>query len=233
MAIKNILFDAGDTLVRAKSGHWYIPPNYESIMVRYFVTLPKEGRLDRAMAVGLEFLKAHHYILSEREELDQFIQYYTIVLRECGKENLDPAAPYELALDMVYNDEKFVFFPDVFVELDKLTESGYRLGILSNTWPSLDRVFTRKNLRKYFDPFVMSSVAGYFKPDARIFEYAIDRTRIAADQILFIDDFAENIEAAEKAGMKGLLIDRYHDCEKRSGNCIGDLTELHAYLDRQ
>lgn len=233
MAIKIILFDAGDTLVKARSGHWYIPSNYTVIMARYFVTMPEKEQLDRAMAVGLEYLKAHHYILTEREELAQFIQYYTIVLQECGKENLDPAAPYELALDMVYNDEKFVFFPDVFIELDKLIESGYRLGILSNTWPSLDRVFRRKNLRNYFDPFVMSSVTGCFKPDTKIFQYAINQTRLAANEILFIDDFAENIDAAEKTGMKGLLIDRYRDCEERPGNCIGHLSELHAYLDRQ
>ena len=232
MAIRIILFDAGDTLVKARSGHWYIPPNYAEIMVRYFISLPEEDRLDRAMEVGLEYLNAHHYIVTEREELNQFIQYYTIVLRECGMANLDPAAPYELALDMVFNDEKFVFFPDVFNELDKLTESGYRLGILSNTWPSLDRVFRRKNLREFFDPFIMSSAVGFFKPDARIFEYAINQTGLAANEILFIDDFAENIDAAEKAGMKGLLIDRYRDGEKQPADCIRDLTELYAYLNR-
>ena len=47
----------------------------------------------------------------------------------------------ELASDMVFNDDRYVFFPDVEPALAHLSESGMVLGILSDTWPSLEGVF--------------------------------------------------------------------------------------------
>jgi putative hydrolase of the HAD superfamily len=43
------------------------------------------------------------------------------------------------------------------------------------------------------------------KPDARIFELAIQKAGVAPENIFFTDDRTENIEAAQRAGIQALL----------------------------
>jgi len=47
---------------------------------------------------------------------------------------------------------------------------------------------------------VVSGEIGVAKPDRRIFEIACERAGMAANELLFVDDFRPNIEAAEALG---------------------------------
>jgi len=66
------------------------------------------------------------------------------------------------------------------------------------------------NLRRFFDPaeqhITLSTQAGVFKPDPRIFELALERLGLTAsfDECLFITENAEHIEACRSLGMKTL-----------------------------
>ena len=46
---------------------------------------------------------------------------------------------------------------------------------------------------------------GMLKPDVRIYQYLIDDAGINAAETLFVDDSIANVEAAEQAGMTGML----------------------------
>lgn len=66
---------------------------------------------------------------------------------------------------------RFPPFPEVAAVLDAL-RSDYRLAIISNT----DEDLIRDNVRKIgveFDHVITSERAGYYKPNAHIFEYAL------------------------------------------------------------
>ncbi len=59
---------------------------------------------------------------------------------------------------------------------------------------------------KIFDSFADIIVSGdekLVKPDAAIYELALDRFNVTSDQCLFIDDRPENVAGSEKLGMKG------------------------------
>ncbi|WP_109354433.1 HAD family phosphatase [Sphingorhabdus sp. EL138] len=59
---------------------------------------------------------------------------------------------------------------------------------------------------KIFDSFSDIIVSGdekLVKPDTAIYELALDRFDVTADQCLFIDDRPENVAGSEKLGMRG------------------------------
>ncbi len=55
-----------------------------------------------------------------------------------------------------------------------------------------------------FDFFIVSSFVGYQKPDYHIFQMAFDLTQVPLDEILYIDDRSEMVEAIAKFGIKGI-----------------------------
>jgi putative hydrolase of the HAD superfamily len=64
--------------------------------------------------------------------------------------------------------------------------------------------FATFGLFNYFKVALSSCYLGLRKPDAAIYEAALDILGRPAERILFIDDRAENVEAAVKAGMKAV-----------------------------
>ena len=50
----------------------------------------------------------------------------------------------------------------------------------------------------------ISAEAGVMKPDARIFQLALEKLGIAPSESVFLDDFPENVEAARAVGMHAI-----------------------------
>ena len=89
-----------------------------------------------------------------------------------------------------------------------LRESGYRTGIITNNvaefgegWRGLIPV------DELFEFVVDSSSVGVRKPDPRIFHLALERiASIAPDQVVFLDDYRANVEAARSLGMHAIEV---------------------------
>jgi len=72
--------------------------------------------------------------------------------------------------------------------------------------------------REYFSRFqgvVISAEEKLNKPDLELFERVLSRYSLEAKNVLFIDDTAENIEAASSLNMHGLLFDESADCYEK------------------
>ena len=52
---------------------------------------------------------------------------------------------------------------------------------------------------------MMSNEVGLLKPDPAIFETALDLLGVLPQQAIFVDDIAENVEAARELGMAGIV----------------------------
>jgi putative hydrolase of the HAD superfamily len=64
-----------------------------------------------------------------------------------------------------------------------------------------------------FDDVVCSAEVGWAKPEAEIYALACRRLDVPPTTCVFVDDHAPNVEAAEAAGMRGVLyrVDRGDD----------------------
>ncbi len=81
----------------------------------------------------------------------------------------------------------------------------YITALLSNAWMNFRLVLERDFgiiEGKTVDHLLISSELGIAKPNPEIFQVLSNRLEIDFQQILFIDDFIENIEAAKELGIQ-------------------------------
>ncbi len=82
----------------------------------------------------------------------------------------------------------------------------YKTAILSNAWPGARRMFTEHfQLHTVVDEFIISSEEGIAKPDPRIYQIALQRLSVQPHEAIFVDDFPENIEGAQRLGITAVL----------------------------
>ena len=78
----------------------------------------------------------------------------------------------------------------------------YSLGILSNTFFGHWEHFIATEFSRQFDALVASHLIGFCKPDPRAYRAALDRMGATAAETVFVDDLAENVEAARALGFR-------------------------------
>ncbi|MEO9144023.1 MAG: HAD family phosphatase [Ginsengibacter sp.] len=87
---------------------------------------------------------------------------------------------------------------------------SYKIFLLSNTnfihLDAIKKTFYEKerkhSFREYFDKAFYSCEIGLRKPDAECFDWVLNDLKIPQANTVFIDDSAQNIEAAESAGLQ-------------------------------
>lgn len=88
----------------------------------------------------------------------------------------------------------------------KLKANGQRIFGLSNwseeTFALVRHVYPVLDL---MEDMVISGIERVMKPDHRIFELALERFGIKAEESVFIDDNPNNVRAANEVGIKGIL----------------------------
>jgi len=91
------------------------------------------------------------------------------------------------------------------VEYMASLQEDFQMGILSNAGDQARLLMTDVlHLDRYVDEIIISAEEGVIKPDEKIYQIAMDRMDTRPDQTLFIDDYYDNVQAAEKLGMKAI-----------------------------
>jgi len=82
---------------------------------------------------------------------------------------------------------------------------GLKTGLISNAWDGLREVLhTRVPITDAFDVLVISAEEKVAKPDPRIYHLALKRLAVKPAEAIFLDDFIENIDAANALGLIGV-----------------------------
>lgn len=87
----------------------------------------------------------------------------------------------------------------------QLKNKGYKIGILSTQFHLSKDILIPKKYYKTFDSMEISCDDKLRKPDVKAFELILQRLKVKPEEAVFIDDKEENIDAAEKLGMKAIL----------------------------
>lgn len=96
--------------------------------------------------------------------------------------------------------------------IHNIKNKGYSLFYLSNwnKW-SVNEIIKNTETMDFLIDFnggVFSYETGYLKPDRRIYEFLLKKYDINPNRAIFFDDKKENIETAEKLGIKGVLFSK-------------------------
>ncbi|MBS0319615.1 MAG: HAD hydrolase-like protein [Proteobacteria bacterium] len=106
------------------------------------------------------------------------------------------------------------------LRLARSLRPSFRVGIITDN--KAERIDTLRRLHaldEWFEPIVVSAEVGHDKRGPAIFEYALQRARVAATQAVFIDNQADNLIVPAAMGMRTILHDdSRHDMQALIGN---------------
>ena len=93
-------------------------------------------------------------------------------------------------------------------------QARYQTAILSNTSPThFQKSRDTTAIVKKFSKLYLSFQIGATKPNPAVYQYVIRDLSVEPSSLLFIDDIAENITAAQKCGIEGILFQDAHRLE--------------------
>ncbi|WP_193317885.1 MULTISPECIES: HAD family hydrolase [Streptomyces] len=110
-------------------------------------------------------------------------------------------AYYSRWIEMVPN-----LVPGIMEIVSDLTRAGLPLHLVTNSpvW-AMPKLRARYPIFENFESTVTSGEHGVAKPDPKLLAIAHRRTGVAREQLLLIDDRAENVESAQRMGVRGVI----------------------------
>lgn len=221
-----VFFDRDNTLLRrdpalhrawtekiaAWSGRSFEPLSYELMMALFARAGYPEG--------GLKSVK---------EEIAFWRRYYRELLMENGVLDFLEARSEELH-QMTWL-QGLQLFPETLEVLDWCRAQGLRMGVISDTSPSLPLTLEAAGIGDYFDCAVCSDLVGAMKPEPAIYQAALDALGVKAEESVYVDDYDVEADGARAMGFTAFHIDRSRPGDGKWR--IASLLELKAYLERQ
>ena len=200
---KVIFFDVGYTLDYPLSGDWMFTKKFYEV-VDDKLNKYSFDEIQRARDKGLEYLEKNHLCRTVEDEYFQFIHYYSEISRNLTLD-LTEVEIKEIAFDRTYNMNNYIAYPDVKKVL-KILSKSHKLGIISDTWPSIEQQLNSFGITEFFSTYTFSCFVGTFKPNEKIYKDALDKCGVPAQDTVFIDDSLKNLEGADKLGITPILI---------------------------
>jgi HAD superfamily hydrolase (TIGR01549 family) len=109
---------------------------------------------------------------------------------------------------------------------------GLILGLISNVDQDITKLLKNLGLVNLLQVVVTSLDTGFNKPSPEIFQEAVKRARVQANETIYVGDQYEiDVVGANRAGMKGILLDRadyfteVNDCPR-----LHNLMQILEYL---
>ncbi|MFB6195796.1 MAG: haloacid dehalogenase type II [Haloplanus sp.] len=124
--------------------------------------------------------------------------------------DLDPDAETRERIRDAYNHLEP--FPGAAETLDRLSEAGHDVVVLSNGNPAmLERLADNAGLTPHLDDIVSAHAVRTFKPDPAVYEHAAETLERSLDSCRLVSSNAWDIAGAGNAGMATTWVNRQRD----------------------
>ena len=211
---KAVGFDWANTLVELKEEDDVAPlkkvfaylQEKQVVLPDFETCLSKSRELFRSM---IEQSQRTHREARYEEVLQYLLFYFKISIE--GKASLKELL--QVYYVEVYRERQI--FPEVNIVLQRLSQWGVCMGVISNTTNPVsmkELELADSGLKKYFDFTIYSSGVPFRKPHPSIFQLAISRFQLEPREILFVgDSLSCDIKGAHRVGMKTACINRKNE----------------------
>ena len=201
--IKAVFFDVDFTLIYP--GPTFQAEGYRRACAAHGLIVDP-AKFDQATA-------ASSFILDEVEEQiyshDLFVHYTASIIEHMGGRGEQVIAVAREIYDQWSVNHHFEMYDDVAPVINGLSERGLIIGAISNSHRSLDAFCEHFSLRGLITVSVSSAEHGYMKPHRSIFDTALAKAGVTADQAMMVgDSIKHDIEGALAAGMRAVLLRR-------------------------
>jgi HAD superfamily hydrolase (TIGR01549 family) len=114
--------------------------------------------------------------------------------------------------------------------LDYLKGKKIKLGLISNTTPTITRILEKYDLNKYFDAVMLSYEEGLLKTDPDMFKKLLKKLKLKEKDVIMIgDSLPTDVIGSRNAGIRSILLDRMNKREFTPK--IVNLRELKKMID--
>ena len=221
---KVIFFDVGYTLDKPASGDWMFTNQFLELAGEK-LKQRTETDIQRARDAGLRFLARDHLVRTVEAEVQNFLDYYSIISDQLNL-GLSEKEREQIARDRACNMKNYIPYPGIKEVLSMLSKT-HKLGIISDTWPSIEPQLEYIGVSQYLSFCTFSCYVGVFKPDQRIYLDALSKCGIPAEETVFIDDVVRNLDGAAALGITPILIAANPEADVETNYLkIHDLREL-------
>ena len=228
---KAILFDVGMTLIQPRFSDAEICADI-CAQHGYSVLLPQieEEMSDFTDTLVARYREKGDLWASEEGVREFFVQLYAQFFEALGLPQ-----PRELAAAVYQRaqlPENWSPFPEVMGLLAELKERGLILGVVSDWGDWLPDLLLSLGLTRYLDFVIVSAVVGATKSTPHIFQLALQRAGVRANEALYVGDtYHTDILGARTVGLRPILLDR-SGAAPTTVDCpvIGSLEEIWEYL---
>ena len=160
-----------------------------------------------------EATTASSFILDEVEEQiynhDVFIHYTASIIEKMGGRGANVIQVASEIYDQWSVNHHFELYDDVAPVMAELQKRGLTVGLISNSHRSLDAFSEHFSLANIVSVSVSGAEHGYMKPHRSIFDTALERAKVKADETMMVgDSFKHDIEGAVNAGWHAVLLRR-------------------------
>lgn len=192
--IKAVIFDLGGVLLRTMD-----PAPREALALRYGLTLKE--------MIQVIFASESSQQAERGEKTD--LQHWTWALDEIGVV-LDDRTEF---IRQWWAGDRMDY--DLLHFIGSL-RTGRRTGLLSNAWLGTRANITKHwgSLEPYFDEIVFSAEIKMRKPEPEIFNYLLQRLDARPEEAIFVDDYSENIKAAQALGLRAVQFCSYEQAKQ-------------------
>ena len=226
--ISVITFDAAGTLV---APHPSVGAIYREVALRHDRDYP-EDRLGAGFRHAFHAVSKDPTVLDpEARERDFWSRVVTQAIATIGPVPDNYPVFFDELYETFSHASRWRVFPGVFETLAILAERGLRLAVLSNWDHRLHTVLEETELRPFFDAVIISSEAGFEKPDPGIFRAAERALGVTCAACLHVGDSRKHdLEGAREAGWHGLIVRHGHGHGMVDDHEIDTLPELPSRL---
>ena len=193
---------------------------------RYIQRMASEGLLDYQGGYGristISSLKE-----SEPSQAIPSVGSISCGLPLLAEENIEERA--DLLFRELWCNNDRLLFPETAGVLEYFHRHGFKMGVISDTSPSLEYTLQQLGIAEYFSSFTASSLVGAGKPSPVIFNAALDSLGVTAEESIYVDDYPPEADGARALGFTSFLIDR--KAETAGEWTITSLQELISFIE--
>ena len=231
-SIRAVYFDAAGTLIKPARR---VGESYAAIAAKYGKTV-SPGDLFERFRISFDDAPRLAFPDAAPDEVDKLERDWW---KKLVAQVFEPWGRFDNFED--YFAELFAYFaepsawnlyPEVLDTLSALHQRNVTLAVISNFDSRLVRILKGLGASSWFADIFVSSRVGYAKPDRQIFDRALGRHGVRAQNALHVGDSETNdLHGARNAGLNALLIDRNQPADRRAPDRIASLREIVARLD--
>lgn len=197
--IRNIIFDMGGVLLRFEPDHF---------VARLGISGKDADLLKREVFRSADWVRMDRGTLTDEEGTERICRRLPEHLHAAARE-----------LICRWEHPEILPMEGMAVLIGELKHAGYGIYLLSNAFTRQHEYWPRVPGSEHFDDTFISADVKLVKPQREIYEMALQKFGVKAEECLFIDDLPSNIEMGENCGICGVV---FH----------GDVSILRADLRR-